>query len=59
MKMTEVETVNNNNVNLEERINMRIKWRAEDGWIFKDLKSSKQTNEDITILIFEKDEENN
>ncbi len=59
MKITEVEIVNNNNVNLEERINMRIKWRAEDNWTFKDLKSSKQTNEDITILIFEKDAENN
>lgn len=58
MKITEVEIVYND-CNLEERINNHIRWREEDGWIFKDLKSSNQMTEGITILIFEKEVETN
>lgn len=56
MKITEVEILDSDYYrHLEEKINDCIKDRAEQGWTFKDLKSSKKQDENIIILIFEKD----
>lgn len=60
MKITEVSILHSDCYrHLAEKINDCIKDREKQGWTFKDLKSSKKKDENIIILIFEKDAENN